>query len=272
MSTGLFLAILLSVFLGLSIAMGLAWMVWRRTRNSGWVDVVWTFGVGALSMIIVMTLQSAESAATSRLWIVFALVLVWTLRLGLHIAVRTSSVADDPRYAKLIQGWGKNAKVQMFWLLQKQAWVSIPLVLAIVLAAANPVPMLRLQDWLGAVLLLTAIAGETVADRQLRRFRSRNGGDVCQQGLWAWSRHPNYFFQWLGWLAYPLIAITLDGSYVWGWLSLAAPLCMYWLLLHVSGIPPLEEHMLETRGNKYRAYMARTSAFFPLPPRSYSTS
>lgn len=252
--------------------MGLAWLVWDRTRNSGWVDFVWTFSVGTLSTIIILTVHFAEAMTPLRSWIVLSLVVIWTLRLGLHIAIRTNTIADDPRYGKLIRLWGKDARAQMFWLAQKQAWVSIPLVLSVFLAAANPVPMLRLQDWLGIVLLLVAIVGEGVADRQLRYFRSRYGEDVCQQGLWTWSRHPNYFFQWLGWLAYPLIAIDLGESYSWGWLSLAAPLCMYWLLHRVSGIPPLEEHMLATRGDKYRAYMLSTSVFFPWPPQSPGSS
>jgi steroid 5-alpha reductase family enzyme len=79
------------------------------------------------------------------------------------------------------------------------------------------------------------------------------------------SRHPNYFFEWLCWLAYPLIAINLSGYNPLGWLTLAAPACMYWVLVHVSGIPPLEEHMLRSRGAQFRALQARTRPFFPLP-------
>jgi steroid 5-alpha reductase family enzyme len=156
----------------------------------------------------------------------------------------------------------------MFWLLQKQALASIPLPFAICLAASNPVAGFRAMDFLGLVVLATAIAGEMIADRQLRRFQIDpfNRGQLCDTGLWAWSRHPNYFFQWLGWLAYPLFAIDTTGVYSWGWLALAAPACMYWLLVNISGIPPLEEHMLATRGDAFRDYQSRTSAFFPAPP------
>lgn len=268
MHSGQVLVILIAVFVALSVAMGLAWLVWVRSKNSGWVDTIWTFSVGATAIVGAQALQIATDNVAARSMIVAFLVVMWTLRLGSHIALRTSGISDDPRYAKLIRDWGDKARARMFWLLQKQAWVSIPLVLAILLASANPVPSLRLQDWLGAAILMAAIIGEAIADRQLSNFRSRSrGGEVCREGLWAWSRHPNYFFQWLGWLAYPLIAIDLSGDYVWGWLALAAPLCMYWLLAHVSGIPPLEEHMLATRGAKYQDYIKRTSAFFPLPPR-----
>ena len=116
-------------------------------------------------------------------------------------------------------------------------------------------------------VLVVAILGEAIADAQLRRFRAvpANRDRICDVGLWKWSRHPNYFFEWLGWLAYPIIAIDLTGAYPWGWVALAGPICMYWLLVHVSGIPPLEAHMRARHGERYRAYQARTSAFFPIP-------
>ena len=116
-------------------------------------------------------------------------------------------------------------------------------------------------------LLVGALAGEAVSDWQLRRFKSdpANRGRICEAGLWSLSRHPNYFFEWLCWLAYPLIAIDLSGANPLGWISLLAPACMYWVLVHVSGIPPLEAHMLRTRGEQFRALQARTRAFFPFP-------
>jgi steroid 5-alpha reductase family enzyme len=117
-------------------------------------------------------------------------------------------------------------------------------------------------------VLLAAIAGEALADGQLRQFRADPGnrGRVCDIGLWGWSRHPNYFFEWLGWVAYPLLAIDLRGDYPFGWLALSAPAFMYWLLVYVSGVPPLEQQMLRSRGAAYREYQGRVSAFFPLPP------
>jgi steroid 5-alpha reductase family enzyme len=136
-----------------------------------------------------------------------------------------------------------------------------------VLAARNPHPGLRIQDLLGLALLVAAVVGEAIADYQLRRFKAdqANRNSVCDTGLWRWSRHPNYFFEWLCWLAYPLIAIDLSGYNSYGWLALLAPACMYWVLVYVSGIPPLEEHMLRSRGEAFRAYQARSRAFFPFP-------
>jgi steroid 5-alpha reductase family enzyme len=97
-----------------------------------------------------------------------------------------------------------------------------------------------------------------------------NNGRVCDLGLWRWSRHPNYFLEWFGWLAYPMMAISpLDPLfYPWGLASLLAPIFMYWILVHVTGIPPLEQQMLRSRGARFRDYQLRTSMFFPLPPRN----
>lgn len=263
----MFLVTLLVVALALCAGMSLAWVAWRRTGNSGWVDTVWTFSVGAVGLTGAVLAPAGSDALASRRAMVAAFSAVWALRLGLHIAQRTRGIADDPRYAALLKGWGADAPRQMFILLQKQALVSIPLGLAMVLAAANPEPALRVQDWLALLVMIVAVAGEAIADSQLRSFASNpsNRGKVCDVGLWRWSRHPNYFFEWLGWIAYPLLAI---GAWQWGWIALAAPACMYWLLVYVSGIPPLEQHMLATRGDAYRSYQARTSAFFPLPLNS----
>lgn len=271
MTTLQFLSAIVLVAAGLSLAMAGAWLVWRRTGNSGWVDTIWSFAVGGAGIVGALAPFVLYGEPSLRQGVVIVLVAVWALRLGLHIASRSAGVADDPRYAQMAREWGTDAPRQMFWLVQKQALVSIPLALSIVLAAWNPVG-LRLQDALGAAVLVIGIAGEAIADAQLRRFR-RNTEDksrVCDTGLWRWSRHPNYFFEWFGWLAYPLLAIDLGGAYPWGWLALAGPACMYWLLVHISGIPPLEAHMLARRGDAFRAYQARTSAFFPLPPRTKS--
>jgi steroid 5-alpha reductase family enzyme len=264
-----FFALLLAVSAALALIMAGAWLVWKATKNSGWIDTVWTFGLGAVGAIGALSPSLHSGAVTARQILVAALVTLWVIRLGLHIASRTASISDDPRYGKMVRDWGADASRQMFFLVEKQGLVSIPLALSIVLAAWNPTSGLGAQDYLGALLLIVAIGGEAIADAQLRRFRARQAdrNHVCDKGLWAWSRHPNYFFEWVGWLAYPLIAINLDGGYTFGFVSLIGPICMYWLLVHVSGIPPLEAHMLERRGDAFRAYQVNTNAFFPMPPR-----
>lgn len=272
MSAATFIVAALALSISLSAIMAGAWLIWRGTQNSGWVDATWTFGLGLVGAASALTPLMLSGEMTARQGLVLALVAAWALRLGVHIAQRSAGITDDPRYAKLLQGWGEEAPRRMFWLVQKQALVSIPLALSILLAAWNPAPGLRALDMLGVLVLVVGIGGAALADNQLRRFRNvpSNHGSVCDSGLWRYSRHPNYFFEWLGWIAYPLIAIDPTGAYPWGWLALAGPACMYWLLVYVSGIPPLEAHMLERRGERFRTYQARTSAFFPAPPREPS--
>ncbi len=268
MTAVVFVAMAAAASASLCAIMSSAWLIWRRSGNSGWVDATWTFGLGAVGTLGALAPVLWGGGITARQVVVALLVGCWSLRLGFHIVHRTARSADDPRYAKLLRDWGSDAPRRMFWLCQKQALVSIPLALSMIIAAWNPAPGLHATDILGALVLMLGIAGEALADRQMRAFRSdpANRDRICDTGLWRWSRHPNYFFEWFGWLAYPLLAIG-GGHYAWGWLALAGPACMYWLLVCVSGIPPLEAHMLERRREAFRAYQARTSAFFPAPPR-----
>jgi steroid 5-alpha reductase family enzyme len=266
----LHLGVLAGIALSLSILMALAWMVRQRTGNSGWVDTIWTFSVGAVGAGSALW-PIGGAAPNTRQWLVAALVAIWSLRLGSHIAARTAGMSDDPRYAAFAREWGVDSPRKMFVFLQNQGFGSIPLVFAIFVAARFPQHALRVQDELGVLILLIGIIGEALADAQLKMFRGRpaNNGQVCDAGLWRWSRHPNYFFQWFGWLAYPVMACSPNYPlfYPWGWAALLAPLFMYWILVHVTGIPPLEAQMLRSRGARYRDYQSRTSAFFPLPPQ-----
>lgn len=262
------LLILLAAAAFLSAVMATAWFVQKRTGNSGWADAFWSFGLGIAGIACALVPLHA-GAQPARQWLVAALVLFWSVRLGSHIAMRTAGANEDARYAFLRREWGKDFQRRLFWFLQVQAAAALLLVLSILLAAQNPAS-LGAKDVLALALLLVAIAGEGLADRQLSAFRAdpANHGKICDTGLWGWSRHPNYFFEWLGWLAYPLLAINLEENFHWGWLALSGPLFMYWLLVHVSGIPPLEQHMLRKHGERFRNYQQRVSAFFPLPPRT----
>jgi len=268
--TVLYLEALAGMALSLSILMGLAWTVQQWTGNSGWVDTIWTFSVGLVGVGGALW-PVAGATPNARQWLVAALVAIWSLRLGAHIAVRTAGISDDPRYAAFAREWGADSPRRMFIFLQNQGLGSIPLVFAIFVAARFPDDALRPRDHLGALILLVGIAGEALADAQLKAFRANptNQGRVCDGGLWRWSRHPNYFFEWFGWLAYPVIGFSIDYPlyYPWGWATLLGPVFMYWILVHVTGIPPLEEQMLRSRGERYRDYQSRTSMFVPLPPQ-----
>lgn len=260
--------LIVAVTLGLCAVMAGAWAVQRRTGNSGWVDVIWTFGTGAGCVAYALAPADGE-ATTPRGWLVAALATLWAVRLGGHIASRAAKGGDDERYAYLKKSWGDAFPRKLFVFLQMQALAAALLAGSAFLAVRNPA-RLGLLDLIGAAIFLSAIVGEAIADAQLAAFRKdpANKGKICDTGLWAWSRHPNYFFEWFVWLGFAVMAVNLAGEWPWGWLAFLAPAFMLWLLTQVSGVPPLEKHMARTRGQAWTDYAARTSVFFPLPPKS----
>lgn len=249
------------IALGLSLAMIAAWAVQHRTGASGWIDTIWSFAVGIGGIVAIVIADGTQERRLAA----FLLVAVWSIRLGSHIGSRTKGGGEDPRYAKLVEEWGDNASKRLFLFLQIQALAGFILVLAIYLAAFSPASFPHSLDLIAVVIGLLAIAGEALSDRQLARFRKKPEAktEVCEEGLWRYSRHPNYFFEWLYWCSWPLLALT--GPSPFAWAALLAPALMYWLLVHASGIPPLEEHMLRSRGEKFRALQRRVNAFFPGP-------
>ncbi|MDP3175006.1 MAG: DUF1295 domain-containing protein [Phenylobacterium sp.] len=257
------LTIVLGVLAAMTAVMATAWAFQRQVGESGWIDVFWTFGTGAC--LTLAALVPAPSGA--RQLLVAGLVALWALRLGTYVARRVASGPADARYLRLREQWGETYQRRLVALTLIQAPATALLAVSVVLAARRPGDGLQVTDFLGAAILLVAIAGEALADAQLARFKAdpANKGRIADAGLWGWSRHPNYFFEWMGWLAYPVIAF--DPANPWSALSLAAPLVMYLLLTRGSGLPPLEASMLASRGQAYVAYQARVSAFFPLPPR-----
>src|SRR6201995_1821195 len=168
--TMVYLWALLAIALSLCVLMAGAWAVQQPTGNSGWVDTIWTFAVGLVGAGSALW-PVGGAAPNARQWLVAALVVIWSLRLGTHIAIRTAGITDDPRYAAFAKEWGVNSARRMFWFLQNQAFGSIPLVFAIFVAAHFPYASLRVQDYLGALILFIGIAGEALADAQLKAFR-----------------------------------------------------------------------------------------------------
>src|SRR4030088_1875573 len=148
----LHLEALVAIALSLSILMALAWVVQQRTGNSGWVDTIWTFSVGLVGASSALW-PIGGAAPNARQWLVAALVAIWSLRLGSHIALRTAGISDDPRYAAFARGWGAGSPGKMFVFLQNQGFGSIPLVFAVFVAAHFPDDALRVQDYLGALIL-----------------------------------------------------------------------------------------------------------------------
>lgn len=243
----------------LVLAMAAAWAVQRRTGNSGWIDTTWSFAVGLASVLGLSLL----SLPAPRRWLLIALVVVWSVRLGTHILGRTARAKDDPRYAQLIAEWGKAAPSRLFWFLQVQALAGVVLVLAILLAALPESPVLAPLPLAFTALALLSVAGEAVADAQLAAFKKegRTGG-ICDRGLWSLTRHPNYFFEWLFWASISGLAVSMPSGWI-SVLALAAPAMMYVLLRYGSGVPHLEAHMRRTRPEAFAAYAARVPEFFP---------
>jgi steroid 5-alpha reductase family enzyme len=252
----------LFIAIGLSLAMTLAWAVRLRTGNSGWIDAIWS-GATALAGV-----AAALTAGAGRPLLSAALVALWGVRLAAHIARRTHGAGDDPRYAALAREWGADFPRRLFLFLQTQALAAWPLVGAIALAARAPRPFPDACDLAGALVAVAAVAGETLADGQMARFRCDGPrGAICEVGLWRYSRHPNYFCEFLFWCAWPIVAFDPSGAPWRSLLTLAAPALMYLLLVHVSGVPPLEQHMRASRGAAFEAYARRVNRFFPGPRR-----
>lgn len=259
------LQIVLGVLAAMLVVMVAAWAFGLKVRNGGWTDVFWSFGAG-LSLAAAAFMATGADTSQARRLLLAGLMLVWGLRLGTYLFPRVAGHPEDARYANF-RRTAKNLPLTMLWVSLPQAPATALLALSVVAAAMRPEPSLDVRDALAVAVLLSAIAGETIADAQMKRFRAdpANKGKVMDTGLWAWSRHPNYFFQWLGWMAYPVMA--LDPSRPVSFLTLVAPAVMYGLLRYVSGVPPLEEAMLKSRGDKFRDYQKRVSVFFPIPSK-----
>lgn len=235
-----------------------AWQL--KTENAGMVDPVWAYSLGLVA-VLYAALGTGDPLARG----LSALGgLVWGARLGTHLWKRNYGKPEDARYHRFREQWGDKAASKMFWFFQAQVVISMLLSIAFLVPSyrsTTPAPGWAL---LAVALWVVSVAGEGIADRQLERFKQdpSSHGQVCRVGLWRYSRHPNYFFECVHWLAY----IALSIGTPWGWFTLLPPLLMAFLLLKLSGIPMLEESMAKRRPG-YAEYMRTTSALIPWPPR-----
>jgi steroid 5-alpha reductase family enzyme len=235
----------------------------RRIDNYGIVDIAWSYAFGQVALLYAVLAPGWPP----RRALVAALALVWSVRLGayLHNRVMDHHPEEDGRYKAMRTRWTANFAAKMAGFYQLQAASVVLLATPFLLALARPEPGFTWIDTFALALFLLALAGETLADAQLAAFKKApaNKGRVCDTGLWALSRHPNYFFVFLTWLSFALFALPA----AWGWLGLIAPASILYLLLCVTGIPMTEEQALRTKGDAYRAYQARVSPFIPWFPR-----
>lgn len=243
--------------------MVLVWLWANKIKNAGVVDIFWSYNFPVIAVI----LMCLADGNPTRKMMICGMIGLAGFRLGTHLLLRVGRHLDEEegRYAQLRKEWAPNPDRKFFWFFQMQALSNVLLAIPFFIVTTNSDQQISVLEWAGLVIWVIAFIGESVADWQLKEFKkdANNKGEVCDAGLWNYSRHPNYFFEWLCWLAFPVIG--LSSEYPWGLATLAAPIFMYWILVFVTGIPPLEEQMLRSRGERYRAYQSRTSKFFPLP-------
>jgi len=231
-----------------------------RKRNDI-ADVAW--GLGFVLTGLVSLAAAGEYAPRGLL--ATGLVAIWGVRLALHIFLRNRGKGEDPRYRKWREEWGRwflpRSFLQVFML---QGALLVLVATPLIFVNAAPASPLSWIDGLGALVWLAGFFFETVGDLQLSRFLRdpANRGKLMTGGLWRYTRHPNYFGEVTLWWGIWLLAAAVPN----GWATVIGPLAITFLILKVSGIPMLEERY-EGRAD-FQEYKRRTSAFFPLPPRT----
>jgi steroid 5-alpha reductase family enzyme len=246
------------------VVMTIVWLWQKRINNAGVVDVFWSYNFPLVAIIYFLM----GDGLFERKLLIALMVVIWGMRLGiyLHIRVLGHIHDEDGRYKQLRIDWAPNFQTKIFWFFQMQAVSNVFLSIPFLLASANASEQLHPLEFAGAAIWLLAIMGEGIADRQLQKFKSdkSNKGKACDVGLWGWSRHPNYFFEWCIWIGYFVFACASP----WGWISIVCPAIILYLLLRVTGIPMNEEQNLRSKPEAYKAYQQRVSKFIPLPPKS----
>lgn len=251
----------ISLFLIGGIGASLAYFLARRIQVMALVDVVWTAGLG----LSALAYRIAQPETTLRSTVVLCVILIWSIRLSAHLLKHRVFVGiEDPRYAYLTAHWGKHAMRNYYPLFLAQVLLIALFMLPISTAMQPSESSWGGTDWLALMIAGTALIGQQIADRQLTAFRKHPGntGKVCQLGLWRYSRHPNYFFEWLHWWAYVAFAVN---SPTWPF-ALLGPLCMYLFLRYITGVPYAERSSLRSRGDAYQSYQRTTNTFFPWKP------
>lgn len=246
---------------GLVFAISMAvilWLLSLRLKDASIVDIFWGPGVAGVVDIAAILGHAAGPRASAALF----LVNIWAVRLAAHIFARHRG--EDHRYAAMRHQFGARwwwwSLVQVFLLQAILIWF-IPAPLVASMLAGNR--ELGLLDYAGVGLAAFGLLFEALADFHLARFRANpaNRGKVLDRGLWAWSRHPNYFGEAVMWWGYFLIGFSAAGAW---WLVLS-PVVVTFLLLQVSGVTLMEDRIDERRPG-YAQYQRTVSAFVPLPP------
>ena len=235
------------------------WLISLRLSNAGIADIWWGPGFA----VIAWTVHTHSQPSDLRLTVVTALLTIWALRLGGYLAHRNLGHSEDKRYVAM------RIKSKHFWLISLfkvfilQGLLQIVVATPVIGLANSPTPMSAL-DWAGGAVAAIGIGFEALADWQLSAFKSKpsNNTAVMRQGLWGWSRHPNYFGNALMWMGIGIVAVA-GSAPLW---TLSGPALMWFLLLRVSGVSLLESTITNRRPD-YVTYIREVSAFIPLPPK-----
>ena len=246
-----------------SLMMVVVWIIAVRIRNAGIVDIAWALGFAPLALLY----RVFGDGEPFRQNLITLMVVVWSIRLGLHLWKRVMGhhPEEDGRYRELRKAVAGHENFFFFWFFQAQALLLAFLSIPALLSNFDSRVQSGFSDYLGFGIWVLAIGGEWISDHQLQVFKSNplNRGKVCSVGLWRFSRHPNYFFEWLIWVAFFLFAFPAG----WGWVTIFCPALMLFFLLRVTGIPYTEEQSLRSRGEAYRDYQRTTSPFVPWFPK-----
>jgi steroid 5-alpha reductase family enzyme len=245
-----------------SAVMAALWYVQVRIRDASHVDVAWAALVACAAIVYALL---ADGNVAHRV-LAAALASVWGFRLAGYLYVnRIRGKDEDGRYRSLRSKWGDDANRNFFWFFQFQALFVVFFSAPFAFVCLDPDPTISPLASAGVVVWAIGNAGTIAADRQLAVWRTdpANAGKTARGGLWSWSRHPNYFFEWVTWCGIALVASTSPN----GWLAWIVPAGLLFLLLRVTGIPATERQALRSRPD-YAEYQRTTSAFVPLPPRA----
>jgi steroid 5-alpha reductase family enzyme len=239
--------------------MFLVWLWSYKIKNAGVVDIFWSYNFPVIAIILLLCAPGFET----RKLLICGMVMIAGIRLGTHLAIRVTRHLrqEEPRYAQIRKEWGEKAEVKMALFFQMQALSNVLLAVPFFIITLNTRPQLSAFEYAGGVLWLISVLGEATADAQLAAFKkdAANKGKVCDKGLWGYSRHPNYFFEWLMWVSYFVFAL---GS-PYGYLAIISPAIILYLLLKVTGIPMTEEQSIRSKGEAFREYQKRVSVFVP---------
>lgn len=242
----------------------LVWLIQLRTKNAAIADVVWSAAFPLMTLIYFTLAPEKEM----RQYLILGTVSIWGMRLAIHLFIRTIGHPEDIRYAALRTEWGKKHNLYMLRFFYFQGILAIILSAPFALIMVNTEKGLNAWEFAGLSLWLVAVVGESIADQQLKNFKvdPANKGKICESGLWNYSRHPNYFFEWLVWVSFFIMALGSPSGIV----AAICPVVMLWFLLNVTGIPYTENQMVKSKGEAFIEYQKRTSAFIPLPKRKES--